>query len=302
MVSVIIPNYCNPEKLENCIRSIENSSYSLKEIIVVDDPCIGVHASSLLHLGMINVVQNKVEYFVAGCRNIGYYESRGEFLFFLDSDNIIEENAISKMIQIMKQYPSIGILAPVAFYFSDKGKLWKAGDYKSKVFRINKNYKVSNLEPGLFYIENMANSFVVRRAALEITGPFDNVNFPRDESEPDMYIRMRVKGFETLLLNTAITYHDIGMEKLTHLDANRIQESFKSRIWIDRKHKFKGLNLVGVTLIVTSAYYCLLILIKKDLNRFFVKFLKSMLVGLFMGFYGKPHNTPQLSNAKNSQG
>ena len=160
----------------------------------------------------------------------------------------------------MKLYPDIGIVAPVAYYFSDKSKLWRAGDYKSGTLRLNKLYNIKRQIGQFFPIENMANAFLVRRQVMEDVGLFDNLNFPRDENEPDFYFRVRAKGYRTVMLKNAITYHDIEMGRLAHFDPERILESFKSRIWLDRKHRSKKLeydwvifNLYGALLFITRS-------------------------------------------------
>jgi len=288
LVSVVIPSYGRPDKLKNCLESVYRSNYDKIEVIVVDDPYNGTYATDFIKDGLTKIVKNTYENFVAGCRNIGFKMSLGEFIFFLDSDNVIEEFTIYELVNIMRLHNDIGVIAPAAYYFSDKSKIWKIGEYKSKVFRLNKSYCPNKLQGNLFEVESMANAFLVRHKVMEETGIFDNLNFPRDESEPDFYFRVRKGGFKTVVTMDALTYHDIEAGRLVHFDPSRIKESLKSRIWLDKKHHQGNLDLIGLYLIFLIPYYSLLVLINYKYRPLFCTLLKYMIKGLFEGLLKNP--------------
>jgi GT2 family glycosyltransferase len=288
LVSVVIPSYGRPDKLKNCLESVYRSTYDKIEVIIVDDPYNGTYATDFFKDNLSKIVKNTTEKFVAGCRNIGFKMSRGEFIFFLDSDNVIEEFTISEMVNIMRLRNDIGIIAPVAYYFFDKSRIWKNGEYKSKVLRLNKSYNPNKLQGKLFEIESMANAFLVRRKVMEDIGIFDNLNFPRDESEPDFYLRVRKSGLKTVMTMDSVTYHDIEIGRLAHFDPNRIKESFKSRIWLDRKHHYENIDFIGFYLTFLVPYYSFLVLINYKYRPLFCDLIKHMITGLYEGLFKNP--------------
>jgi len=86
--SIIIPTY-NSKKLEDTISSIESQSFNDYEYIIVDDNSEEVDEKDNLYTrpGFLNKNANS-------CRNFGTLLSKGDYLIFLDSDDILEKDCL----------------------------------------------------------------------------------------------------------------------------------------------------------------------------------------------------------------
>ena len=106
-VSVIVPVYNTKLQIERCIASIRNQTYPDLEILLVDDG--SDDGSELLcdqaaqEDARIKVI-HKENGGVSGARNEGLMQASGEYVIFVDSDDWIEENMVSDMMQAAKKY------------------------------------------------------------------------------------------------------------------------------------------------------------------------------------------------------
>lgn len=102
LVSIIVPVYNSEQYLLQCIESAINQSYKNIEIILINDGSTDkgceICDEYALKDNRIKVIhtQNSGP---ASARNTGINYSRGEFMFFLDSDDCIENNAISLLMR-----------------------------------------------------------------------------------------------------------------------------------------------------------------------------------------------------------
>lgn len=107
LVSVVIPFYKNVNWLEEAVESVLNQDYSQYEIIVVND------GSSEDVSEFLDRYQNKIRYFykenggAASARNLGIRKSKGEYIAFLDSDDLWQERKLSLQIAEMIKYNSV---------------------------------------------------------------------------------------------------------------------------------------------------------------------------------------------------
>lgn len=85
--SVIIPVYNRAAQLAACVASIRSQSYRDFELIVVDDGSTDGTCDQFADDGDLMVV-TKTNGGPAAARNHGASVARGEFLFFLDSDDV----------------------------------------------------------------------------------------------------------------------------------------------------------------------------------------------------------------------
>lgn len=100
MISVVIPIFNSQEYIQECIRSITSQSYRDIEIICVDDGSTDDTPRILKKLqeedSRIKVVTQKNKG-RSGARNLGIQSAKGEFLTFVDSDDVLLPSALEKL-------------------------------------------------------------------------------------------------------------------------------------------------------------------------------------------------------------
>ena len=102
-VSVIIPVYNAEKYLRGCLESILNQTFADFEVIVVDDcstdNSLAIAESFLEKFGgrlkIISLPKNTGNASVP--RNEGLRFSRGEYVFFMDNDDLILDNALETL-------------------------------------------------------------------------------------------------------------------------------------------------------------------------------------------------------------
>ena len=106
LVSIIVPVFNGEKYLRLCIESITSQSYKNIEIILVDDgstdnsgEICNAYALSNDRIRVIHTQNNGP----ATARNIGIKNSKGSFIFFVDSDDSIENGAIELLIENYRQ-------------------------------------------------------------------------------------------------------------------------------------------------------------------------------------------------------
>lgn len=106
-VSVIIPTYNCARYLPEAINSVLNQTYQDLEIIVVDD---GSTDNTRTITGeYIDKFSEKIRYFYqenkgpGAARNIGIQQAKGEYICFLDADDLILSGSINKRINFFEK-------------------------------------------------------------------------------------------------------------------------------------------------------------------------------------------------------
>ena len=117
-LSIIIPVFKVEDYLEKCIDSILNQMIDQYEIILVDDGspdlCPQICDKYCEQYSQISVIHQKNQG-LSGARNTGIKKAKGEYLLFLDSDDILLPGALQAVETIISSNPSTD-----AFFFSYK--------------------------------------------------------------------------------------------------------------------------------------------------------------------------------------
>lgn len=98
-VSVIIPTHNRPEPLAEAVKSVSDQGHDDIEIIVVDD-----HSGQEINLNAIDsdnqiiLIRNKKALGAAASRNLGLEKATGEFVLFLDDDDVLLPNMLNKSL------------------------------------------------------------------------------------------------------------------------------------------------------------------------------------------------------------
>ncbi|WP_186429899.1 glycosyltransferase [Clostridium sp. BSD9I1] len=109
MVSIIIPVFNGEKFISDAIRSVLNQTYKNIEIIVIDDGSIDKTADIVKNFDKIRYIyqNNKGP---AASRNLGMALSKGEYIAFLDADDLYEPEKIQKQMEILEKYKEIDVV------------------------------------------------------------------------------------------------------------------------------------------------------------------------------------------------
>jgi GT2 family glycosyltransferase len=111
-VSIIIVNWNSIAYLRECIASICEHTLDISfEIVVVDNASPAGDADLLEpQFPEIRVIKSTVNLGFAGANNLGFKESTGEYVLFLNPDTKLVGSAINLMVQGIRSLPEAGVL------------------------------------------------------------------------------------------------------------------------------------------------------------------------------------------------
>lgn len=104
--SVILPVYNVESYLERCVLSVENQSFSDYELILVDDGATdssGTMCDTLAARYDNITVVHKENGGLSSARNAGLELAQGEYVWFVDSDDWIEPDALTRLRELTAQ-------------------------------------------------------------------------------------------------------------------------------------------------------------------------------------------------------
>lgn len=122
MVSVVIPCFRQGKFLPDAIASLQKQTYTNWEAIIVDD---GSPDDTAAIASTLRRADSRVRYIektyggVSSARNAGIRASLGEFLQFLDADDLLDSRKFEEQISVMRSNPDVGIVYGNARYFRD---------------------------------------------------------------------------------------------------------------------------------------------------------------------------------------
>ena len=105
IVSIIIPIYNVEKYIKQCLESCINQTYKNFEVIIIDDKSTDQTLSitkNILSSSRINytIIEKNKRKGVSNSRNLGIKASKGKYIYFLDSDDIIKNNAIEELVTL----------------------------------------------------------------------------------------------------------------------------------------------------------------------------------------------------------
>lgn len=266
-ISVIIPTYNRKDDLKRLLESLAESDINHKEIetIVVDNAGNLEIAELENSAGDIRVVLERPgkNLFCSGGREYGALKATGDYLFFIDDDNILDRKCIRLLVGSFDKIPNLGVAAPLMLVFKEKDRIWSAGVKLNKLgqpLRLQKNESIKNIDMPEFIddIDCFPNAFMVKRSVFK-DAPFDTKNFPHNWSEADFGQRVKRKGYARVINTQAIEWHDIDYQgMITRTDKNKIYDQSKSRILFRKRFMNSGKDWALFTLItfpVSTLYY-----------------------------------------------
>lgn len=123
MVSVIVPVYNVQQYLPQCVESILAQTYQRLEIILVDDGSTdgsGRVCDELAQRDNRIQVIHKPNGGLSDARNAGTKVCNGTFVFYLDSDDYLEQDAIMALVSIQSESHAEVVIGNYFYTYSDR--------------------------------------------------------------------------------------------------------------------------------------------------------------------------------------
>lgn len=125
-ISVIVPTYNYAHFIGDCLDSIFAQTYKDFEVIVIDDGSTDDTARVLeKYKGEIRYIYQENKGLPAA-RNTGIQAAQGEYLAFLDSDDLWLPEKLDEQIRFLRNDTDMGIIFSDASAFNEKGMIRKS--------------------------------------------------------------------------------------------------------------------------------------------------------------------------------
>jgi glycosyltransferase involved in cell wall biosynthesis len=189
-ISVVIPTLNRPAMLEAAVQSILAQTYPAEEIIIVDDgseDTIRGKVKAVERLNSLISVHHLLENAgVSAARNFGLEKASGDFVLFLDDDDLLHPEMLESALDCFARNPEIDVISCRCqmFYspgfqdgFPERGRT-KNRHYPLRKISMVDRRNASKLETEpfseIFYANLPIHSCLVRRKSL------GDVRFPLD--------------------------------------------------------------------------------------------------------------------------
>ncbi len=184
-ISIIIPVYNGEKTIQETIQSVLKQTLSDFELIVVND---GSQDSTMEIVENLTDSRIKVlSYTNAGqatSRNRGFSHSIGEFIAFLDADDLWLPDKLDSQLKALQTNPEAGVAYSWTDYIDESGRFLRPGSHIDVSGDVYNNLLVTN------FLENGSNP-LIRRQALAEVGGFEGLFTPAEDW--DMWLRLAAR-------------------------------------------------------------------------------------------------------------
>jgi len=133
LVSIIIPTHNRPDLLEEAIKSIALQSITDWEAIIVDDnstPAVDQSSIQKKFGDKFKVIHHQSSKGGALAKNTGIETAKGDYIAFLDDDDLYAPTYLEKAIKTLKENPQLDTLFMGVSWFGENAE-WAQNDYNS---------------------------------------------------------------------------------------------------------------------------------------------------------------------------
>lgn len=285
-VSIIILNYNSKIFLNDCLNSVSEIDYPINryEIIVVDNASSDDSVSYIRqNFPDVFIVENTSNLGFSEGNNIGVKKAKGELLFFLNTDTIVDKKCLKIMVDAMTADKSIGLINPKILCMDDKKYInCTGGIYHPWGVALDRGFmerdvgqynKLEEVDYG------MAAALLLRKRVFEESGGFDKDFFAYAE-DVNMSITSRLLGYKIIYLPSAIVYHK-GSGSFGRGNPRRVFLMTRNILWIMvQNYELKNLILYVPIYVLMRIFISILYLIIGKTSLFFAIF--QGLVAAFM--------------------
>lgn len=307
LVSVIIPTYNRAQLLPEAIESVQVQTHTNLEIIVVDD-CSSDNTEEVVRELMKD--DSRIKYYRLSkkgnanvARNYGVEKSEGEFLSFLDSDDVYLSNKIEDQLHLIccNEYDFV-----IGQSYAYSENLKKRGD---KWSYLDKQVNPENYICNHIHVRWQTGSALWRRNYFDRIGGFDEKL--NSSQEWDLHLRallfsknygvlnseivkIRIHTSKTRVTNNISKYKNIdcylnsrisGYKSIMHYESSKLKYCLINELWNKYKSICKNKNcnrMQKIKLIFKIMVFFMNSIEAKKKGRVFLVILNAKAIGYIL--------------------
>jgi|TARA_B100001971_G_C18253672_1_gene580256 glycosyltransferase involved in cell wall biosynthesis len=274
-ISVIIPLYNASTTIKDCILSVVQAGYPLLEVIVVDDESTDesprvVEGLCQKYPEIVKLIRLETNSGPAKARNVGATNAKGDYLFFLDSDTVVQPDIFGNFVSRMRHADAV-----IGIYHYEALNKGCVPNYKAML----NHYFFSRKGVIEYEVFDAARAGIKADVFHKIGGFNEHLGWGMDYENEEIGYRL-FKSYKILLDPSVVVKHVFpNLRKLTKTYFNRVA------LWMEIFFFRKKFELGGVTSQETGLCTISLIMTILTIPFIFIHSYFSLLSLILFSFY-----------------
>ncbi|MFH1133473.1 MAG: glycosyltransferase family 2 protein [Nanoarchaeota archaeon] len=229
-ISIVLVNWNGIRLIDPCLNAIFQQTYRDFEVVFVDNASTdGSEEHVREHFKAVRVVQTGSNLGFAEGMNRGIEASRGEWIFSLGNDTVIDENCLVELLKAVEGKPRVGMVCATVLLIDGSVDTYGLKIYPSGMPVDIKERGVQPLCPcgaGGLYRRKMLDE-------VKVNGEYYDKDFFMFCEDLDLGLRCRLKGWKCVSAYEAIVHHHHGAT--IKQSESRIVYGIRNRLWVVQK-------------------------------------------------------------------
>lgn len=279
-VSIIIVNYNTSALILQCLKSVYEKTHGIDfEIIIVDNASPNDDPTVITtQFSSVRIVQSKENIGFGKANNLGARYADGKYLFLLNPDTYLVNNAIYELFSYLEKHSDVAIVGGnlysedmqpnISYECSYPGCWLEINNLLMNIpnrLRYGKNYSFNYTSHPLNVSYVVGADLMIRVSSFNLVNGFDSQFFMYAE-EVDLCYRIKKNGGKIVSLPTAKIVHLEG--KASKTKRNQLTMQLESLIYYYNKNSRMPfvLTLHTINIWLRCLYYSCA---KKDISEIF---------------------------------
>ena len=204
---VVVPVHNALRSTKNCLRTLKQYAPEGARIVVINDGSDARTTEWLRQQEGIVLLENPVNLGFVKTANRGLLFSDAPWVCLLNSDTLLTEGALQRMISRCESDPSIGLCCPLSNEAVNLSVKLPPGE---EVFSFSG--RVARTSPALYpdAVTVVGFCLLVRREVIRTLGVFDEAFGHGYSEETDLHYRARAAGWRCVVADDTFVYHRHG--------------------------------------------------------------------------------------------